>query len=143
MGLGRYQPRACLSTAPGRAAGLAGGRASNRVPPGDNHGSNGDASPVPGLLGRTRRDRASVLAVVIGLAIGSLLPTFTRAAPPDPDAPADQLVPPKPKNGVTIRYPDELLERAEPPAGTVVVQYVVGVDGKTKELELLQSVDPA
>src|SRR5690606_28597188 len=66
------------------------------------------------------------------------------AAPPGAgsQAPA-QLVPPKPKSTVTVEYPPSLLEREEPPAGTVIVQYVVGVDGKTKEIELLQSVDPA
>ncbi|HVH99499.1 MAG TPA: TonB-dependent receptor [Enhygromyxa sp.] len=93
---------------------------------------------MPARQGRT-------LAIVIGLAIAgsSSLASRVHAAPPDAAAPADELVPPKAKNSVTVRYPDALLERAEPPAGTVIVQYVVGVDGKTKELELLQSVDPA
>jgi TonB family protein len=101
--------------------------------------------PVPGRQGQTRRERALLLAGAIGLAMAACfsLASPARAAPPTATAPADELVPPKPKGSVTISYPAELLERAEPPAGTVIVQYVVGVDGKTKELELLQSVDPA
>jgi len=64
-----------------------------------------------------------------------------HAAPPTA-APTAELVPPKPRTTISVRYPEQLLERAEPPAGTVIVQYVVGVDGQTRELELLQSVDP-
>ncbi len=106
---------------------------------------------VAGRLGRTRHasevagSTPSRLAVAIVVTLASsVFATPSRAAPPDrAEAPAaDELLPPKRKNSVTVRYPDELLERAEPPAGTVIVQYVVGVDGKTRELELLQSVDP-
>jgi TonB family protein len=89
-----------------------------------------------------RRDRVLAGAFGLAAACASLLPTPARAAPPNTTAPAEELVPPKSKGSVTISYPAELLERAEPPAGTVIVQYVVDVDGKTKELELLQSVDP-
>jgi TonB family protein len=115
---------------------------------GDKPKRSGDASPVPGALVRTRNERkircfAGLLALVCSLA-PSVTPV--HAAPPSDAPPRDaveQLVPPKPKNTVSIRYPEALLDRAEPPTGTVIVQYVVGVDGKTKELELLQSVDPA
>ncbi|MFO7564201.1 MAG: TonB-dependent receptor [Enhygromyxa sp.] len=83
----------------------------------------------------------------MALGVPGLLASSSAWASPPEDAPGgdaatDELVPPKLHSSVTVRYPDELLERAEPPAGTVIVQYVVGVDGKTKELELLQSVDP-
>jgi TonB family protein len=108
---------------------------------------------VPGSPGRTRgrnRARALVLALSCGCALLFAAPA-AHAAPPDsaPDAgpapdtePADELIAPKPKRSISIRYPDELLGRAEPPGGTVVVRYVVDVDGTTKELELLESVDP-
>jgi TonB family protein len=111
-----------------------------REQPGDIHGPNSHASPVPGRLGRTRIIAAAIFGVAAGLL--SLAPSSSRAAPPDAEGPAAELIPPKPKNSVTVRYPDELLERSDPPAGTVIVEYVVGVDGKTRELELLQSVDP-
>ena len=108
----------------------------------------GDASRVkgsaprfslrPGLLG------SWALATLVGLT-GLLAPTGSWAAPPAtaPESEAPQLIPPKPKGTVSVSYPPALLEREEPPAGTVIIQYVVGVDGKTKELEVLQSVDPA
>ena len=97
---------------------------------------------VPGLRGARRRTWTRKLALALGLAFGSLgLGVGTvSAAPPSG---IEELVPPKAKKTVTVEYPPSLLERDEPPAGTVIVQYVVGVDGRTKELEVLQSVDPA
>ncbi|NVB39447.1 TonB family protein [Pseudenhygromyxa sp. WMMC2535] len=80
--------------------------------------------------------------LLCGLLAG-LAPGVAEAAPPSEASPEAQLVPPTAKGSVTVEYPPALLEREEPPAGTVIVQYVVGVDGKTKELEVLQSVDPA
>jgi TonB family protein len=99
--------------------------------------------PVPGLRGARRRTWTRKLALALGLGFGSLglCPSIGTAAPPG-DA-TQELVPPKPKGTVTVEYPQALLERDEPPAGTVIVQYVVDVDGTTKELQLLQSVDPA
>ncbi len=101
--------------------------------------------PVSGRSPRRDQQRPGprlAVGLALGLA-GALAPRASEAAPPGEHAsPADELVPPKPKNSVTIEYPAELLDRAEPPAGTVIVQYVVGVDGEPRELELLQSVDP-
>jgi TonB family protein len=82
------------------------------------------------------------LAFVLGLGLIAGLGS-AHAAPPDGDSELAQLVPPKSKSTITVEYPQSLLERDVPPAGTVIVQYVVGVDGRTKEIELLQSVDPA
>jgi TonB family protein len=85
-----------------------------------------------------------VLALAFGLALGPLAGLgagFGTALAAPPSAGVEELVPPKPKSTISIAYPQALLERDEPPAGTVIVQYVVGVDGKTKELEVLQSVD--
>jgi TonB family protein len=98
--------------------------------------------PVPGLRAAQRRTCTRKLALALGLALGSLAST-ALAAPPDDASAVEELVPPKPKGTVTVEYPPALLERDEPPAGTVIIQYVVDVDGKTKELAVLQSVDPA
>ena len=116
---------------------------------------------VPGQRGRTRAQRgapgarptrprlgaSACLFRRLGLALGltialplGLASAIAAAAPPA--SPAEELVPPKPKRSITVRYPEALLELDEPPAGTVIVEYVVGVDGKTRELELLQSVHP-
>jgi TonB family protein len=86
-----------------------------------------------------------MLTLAFGLALGPVAGLgVALAAPPGGNSEAvAELVPPKPKSIITVEYPPSLLEREVPPAGTVIVQYVVGVDGKTKEIELLQSVDPA
>jgi TonB family protein len=81
------------------------------------------------------------------LALVSLIttPALVRAAPPDAEAeaPAAELVPPEVEVGVQpYAYPEELLEREEPPGGEVLVQYVVGTDGVPKEVEVLEGVDP-
>ena len=81
--------------------------------------------------------------VWVGLSIGfatpfiALAPESARAAPPE-----DQLTPPKLTNQVSVEYPAELLERDEPPAGTVIIEYVVATDGTVEDLKVLQSVDP-
>ncbi|WP_165703971.1 TonB-dependent receptor domain-containing protein [Enhygromyxa salina] len=82
-----------------------------------------------------------VLAFATGIVLWSG-PSVLLAAPPPAASPASELIPPKPKSTISVSYPAELLERERPPAGTIVVQYVVGVDGRTKEIELLESVDP-
>ena len=68
-----------------------------------------------------------------------LHPSRADAAPPQ----EAQLIPPKLTNQVSIEYPAALLERDEPPAGTVIIEYVVATDGTVKDLKVLQSVDPA
>jgi hypothetical protein len=107
---------------------------------------------VPGPGGSRPRAKARpwarqwALAVRLATGLGLVVPAATAgAAPPSASEPASEpaeLVPPKPKRSITVRYPDALLELAEPPAGTVIIEYVVGVDGRTHELELLQSVHP-
>src|SRR5690606_15985183 len=90
--------------------------------------------------------RSALLSPAIALASACLiaLPSATRAAPPETAAeqPPAELIPPKAKSPVTYEYPAELLEREQPPAGTVTVQYVVGTDGVPKEIEVLDGVDP-
>jgi TonB family protein len=107
---------------------------------GDKLAATGDASPVPGLRGARRRCCTRMLTLAFALVLSPLAGLGTALAAP-PGA-VEELTPPKPKSTVSIEYPQALLERDEPPAGTVIVQYVVDVDGKTKELEVLQSVDP-
>ncbi|MFV8752191.1 TonB-dependent receptor domain-containing protein [Nannocystaceae bacterium ST9] len=65
-----------------------------------------------------------------------------HAAPPEPVEVPDELVPPELLEPVTFTYPAALLERDPPPGGRISVQYVVGIDGVPKELELLESPDP-
>ncbi len=67
------------------------------------------------------------------------------AGPPETDAagPNEMPVPPRPLGSVTYEYPESLLERDEPPAGTVTIRYVVATDGVPFDLELLEGVDPA
>ena len=90
--------------------------------------------------------RSALLSPAIALASACLvaLPSTTRAAPPETatEQPPDPLIPPTAKGPVTYEYPAELLEREQPPAGTVTVQYVVGTDGVPKEIEVLDGVDP-
>jgi len=62
-------------------------------------------------------------------------------APPPPASPAG-LTNPVLRNEATLEYPEGLAALPDPPAGTVTVRYVVGVDGKTKEAEITQSVHP-
>ncbi len=73
----------------------------------------------------------------IATTVALLAPRHADAAPPE------QLVAPKLTNEVSVEYPAALLERAEPPAGTVILEYVVATDGTVKDLKVLQSVDPA
>ncbi|KIG14132.1 TonB family protein / TonB-dependent receptor [Enhygromyxa salina] len=92
---------------------------------------------------RLRKGRAVAgLALVFVCAL--LVPTLVAAAPPPgPTAPASELVPPTLINEVRpYAYPPELLAREQPPGGEVMVQYVVGIDGVPKEIELLAGVDP-
>ncbi|PRQ08869.1 TonB dependent receptor [Enhygromyxa salina] len=96
--------------------------------------------PVLGLRG-PRRLGVRVLAFATGIVLW-LGPGVLEAAPPPAAGPVSELIPPKPKSTISVSYPAQLLEREHPPGGTIVIQYVVGVDGSTKEIELLESVDP-
>jgi TonB family protein len=69
-----------------------------------------------------------------------LFPVPALAGPPED--PAKELVQPKLLNEATILYPEELLKQDPRPEGTVMVKYVVGVDGVPKELEVIESVHP-
>lgn len=60
------------------------------------------------------------------------------SAEPAPDA----LRPPVRRNAVAIDYPAEAAAREQPPTGTVVVRYVIGVDGVPHSLAVITSVDP-
>ncbi|MBL4689490.1 MAG: TonB family protein [Nannocystaceae bacterium] len=88
-----------------------------------------------------------------------MVPGIAMAAPPDqaptdepddvgdlqpqvPDAAPDALRKPVLNNAVTLEYPEALASESNPPSGQVVVQYVVGVDGKTKEIEVSESLHP-
>ncbi len=58
-------------------------------------------------------------------------------------APNDDYTPPALLNqAAPIEYPPALLELDPPPAGQVVIKYLVGVDGVPRELEVTQSVHP-
>jgi hypothetical protein len=96
--------------------------------------------PVSRLPGHPHtRVAAWVLAIACGLAAAQRV----DAAPPDASGPAEQLVPPVLTLGVQpYAYPEELLERDEPPVGAVQLRYVVGTDGVPKEIEVLEGVDP-
>ncbi len=74
-------------------------------------------------------------------AIGLLGSVLTASAAPPAEAPA-QLVQPKLLNETTIIYPGELLDDDPRPQGTVVLAYVVGVDGVPKEIEVVEAVHP-
>jgi hypothetical protein len=69
-------------------------------------------------------------------------PAAALAAPPEEGSPPPELVQPKLLNETTILYPEELLDEDPRPGGTVVVQYVVGVDGAPKEIEVVEGVHP-
>ncbi len=56
-------------------------------------------------------------------------------------APAE-LQPPRRTNTIEITYPAEAAAAAHPPAGTVVVNFVVGVDGIPHSLAIEHAVDP-
>jgi hypothetical protein len=68
------------------------------------------------------------------------------AGPPSPSGsqPAPSaLVPPKLVEGPqTFEYPAALLEREQPPAGQITLEYVVGIDGVPTEIVVLESPDP-
>ncbi|MEE9384863.1 MAG: energy transducer TonB [Nannocystaceae bacterium] len=60
------------------------------------------------------------------------------ATPQQPDGfSAPQLL-----NAVSITYPAELTATEHPPQGTVIVRYVVGIDGHPLELSVTQAVHP-
>ncbi len=53
-----------------------------------------------------------------------------------------ELVPPRVVTRATIDYPQELLEEAPPPSGSVVLNLVVGVDGVPTEIEVERGIHP-
>jgi hypothetical protein len=100
--------------------------------------------PCKGRAGTARAAKRWGLALALACSLASLAsaPALVHAAPPDQPA-EPELVPPTLVNEVSpYAYPVELLGREQPPGGQVVVQYVVGIDGVPKELELLERVDP-
>ena len=105
------------------------------------HLSSRPSSPAP------RRPRAARPLLAI-LALAALLAPAAAAAAPIPRdlfrlaGPPEGYEPPALQNNAALTYPEELLQLPEPPSGTVVVRYVVGVDGIPKELEVTQSVHP-
>ena len=71
-----------------------------------------------------------------------------QQAVPSPERPGveeipEDLVLPKRLNEVEVTYPPGLLDREEPPGGTLIVDFVVDVHGATRNLELRGSLDPA
>lgn len=66
----------------------------------------------------------------------------TAAEEPDSPELPEGLVMPVLTREVTLVYPDELAALDNPPSGDVSVKFVVGVDGRTKEPEITQSVHP-
>jgi hypothetical protein len=85
--------------------------------------------------------RSALLGVLAAVSLLLASPAWA-GPPPSSAAPSELPTPPKPLGPLTYDYPVELLERDEPPAGTVTIRYVVGTDGVPFELELLQGVDP-
>ncbi len=96
-----------------------------------------NASPGRPAVPLRRRGWALLVACLL-----AFLAPLADARAQDPEAAPDDLVPPALKNEVSIAYPETLAAQADPPAGTVVVKLVVGVDGVPRELEVVESVDP-
>jgi len=96
------------------------------------------------LRWRRPRSLGAVLAgVLVGLG-GLALASPARAAPPSQGSPNDELVPPELVEGPDVFvYPEQLLEREDPPEGQISLEYVVGTDGATKDIVVLESPDPA
>jgi hypothetical protein len=72
--------------------------------------------------------------------------TAYASPPAEPPAAPSALVPPKLVTGIgpqAFEYPAALLEREQPPAGQITVEYVVGTDGIPTEIAVLESPDPA
>jgi TonB family protein len=87
-----------------------------------------------------------VHAALVAVLGGMLLPTpgLARAAAPEASRPQDpaEVEPPVLVQGVSIDYP-EAAEQLEPrPAGRVVVEVTIGVDGVPKEPVVVTSVHP-
>ena len=106
--------------------------------------------------------RRQLLAALLLLAWTLLGPRPLLAAPPEaappeaappeaplpepsesgPQADTPELVVPELIAPLRYAYPEQLLARDEPPAGTVTVQYVVDIEGRTQEITVLEGVDP-
>ncbi|PRP96213.1 energy transducer TonB [Enhygromyxa salina] len=95
-----------------------------------------------------RRLRSREVAVfVAALLCGSsaIAGPPSEAEPPAAPAAPSALVPPKLVAGTGPRafeYPAALLEREQPPAGQITLEYVVGTDGVPFEITVLESPDP-
>ena len=96
----------------------------------------------------TRLTPSAATPLALALLAALAAPRLAAAAPVPRDllrlaAPAPEgYEPPVLQNSAALTYPEELLDLPEPPSGTVVVRYVVGVDGVPKELEVTQAVHP-
>ncbi|HWB80277.1 MAG TPA: TonB-dependent receptor [Nannocystaceae bacterium] len=78
------------------------------------------------------------LALVLAIA---LLPAWAHAEP-SADDPLARIVPPQPLGQIEVEYPAELVLRPDAPDGEVIVRFVVGIDGITKEVAVERGLDP-
>ena len=93
-------------------------------------------SGVPLGLGLVSSD-AAAFGSSGSISSGSSVASSTVASLEDaPAASPEGLVQPVLLNEATLTYPDALLTLDPRPEGTVVVRFVVGVDGVPKELEV-------
>ncbi|MBC8072675.1 MAG: energy transducer TonB, partial [Deltaproteobacteria bacterium] len=65
------------------------------------------------------------------------------ASAPTAETVAEQVIPPRPHGEIVFAYPDDLARSETPPAGTMVLRYVVTVLGTATEIEVVESVDPS
>ncbi len=98
------------------------------------------------MLRPANRLRTALFSLTTAVAtLGGVATTTTTVAVAHAlePAPQDDYTPPQLLNQASpIAYPPALLELDSPPAGQVVVKYLVGVDGVPRELEVTQSVHP-
>lgn len=62
--------------------------------------------------------------------------------PPVPEAAASEVIPPRPLSEIVVDYPEDLAQGDAPPAGTLVLRYVVTIEGVATEIEIVESVHP-
>jgi hypothetical protein len=96
---------------------------------------------------RTKAIRRAVVAASLGWCADAVAaPPSSDAVESASDAPAEGLpeglVMPRLLSQFDIVYPSELAAAESPPSGRVVVEYVVGVDGRASEIQVIQAVDP-
>ncbi|MCB9752269.1 MAG: energy transducer TonB [Myxococcales bacterium] len=93
----------------------------------------------------SHRSARPLTLVAWALAVGASPAASARSAPYSLAAPApdeDYTAPVLKNQAAPIDYPAALLELDPPPAGQVIIKYVVGVDGVPRELEVTRSVHP-